>query len=316
MTLAEFGALLHAEREKRGLSLEEVAGKLKISSRVIKSLEEADTANFPHPAYAKGFLRSYGNFLGLDPQEISSTLGSLHGEFRAENQAPLESTAPIHGSFSRFLPQIVVMVLFLSILGGVGYLIWQRGIVTQAIEWVNEKTKSFTKKTPESTPDTQAAQAVKSQSSVESEAKNQPAKSDVVVDKPQPEQVRPVDLQANNAPRASLVEDVLPSQPNTKPNEAPGTNQIQPGQNPVGQLQQVIVVATEACWIHSSADQSEERQFSLRKGETFALSFHEKLELKLGNAGGVRFRYNGQDLPAAGKPGQVKTVVFPPTLEQ
>ena len=306
MTLAEFGALLHAEREKRGLSLEDVAGTLKITARVLKSLEEADTANFPHPAYAKGFLRSYGNFLGLDPEEISTALGMVQGELKLENQAPLESAAPIPRVLSRFLPQVIVMILFLGILGGIGYFVWQRGIVTQVVEWVSEKTKSFTtKKTSEPSTETQATQAAKTQALAEAESKKE-----VVPDKPASEQIRPVDLQANPTPRSSLVEDVQ-GQAGSK--EAPKINPMQPRQNPVGQLQQVIVVATEPCWIHSSADQTEERQFSLRKGETFALSFHDKLELKLGNAGGVRFRYNGQDLPPAGKPGQVKTVVFPPT---
>ena len=50
----------------------------------------------------------------------------------------------------------------------------------------------------------------------------------------------------------------------------------------------VIITATEECWVHSNADHTDTRQFSLRKGDTFALTFSKSLELKLGNAGGKK----------------------------
>lgn len=80
---------------------------------------------------------------------------------------------------------------------------------------------------------------------------------------------------------------------------------------PVG-AHKLIITATEECWVHSSADKTDTRQFSLHKGDTFALTFSKSLELKLGNAGGVRLRYDGEELPPAGQSGQVRNLVFPP----
>ncbi|MEG6594164.1 DUF4115 domain-containing protein, partial [Desulfovibrio sp. 1188_IL3213] len=77
----------------------------------------------------------------------------------------------------------------------------------------------------------------------------------------------------------------------------------------------VIITATEECWVHSSADNTDTRQFSLRKGDTFALTFSKSLELKLGNAGGVRIRYDGEELPPVGGSGQVRTLTFPPARQ-
>ncbi|MBO6171460.1 MAG: DUF4115 domain-containing protein, partial [Desulfovibrio sp.] len=74
----------------------------------------------------------------------------------------------------------------------------------------------------------------------------------------------------------------------------------------------VVITAIEECWVHSSADKTDTRQFSLRRGDTFALTFSTSLELKLGNAGGVRLRYDGEELPPAGRAGQVRTLSFPP----
>ncbi len=76
----------------------------------------------------------------------------------------------------------------------------------------------------------------------------------------------------------------------------------------------VIITAVDECWIHSNADDTDTRQFSLRKGDTFALTFDESLVLKLGNAGGVRIHYDGKEMPIPGKDGEVKTIKFPPSV--
>ena len=110
------------------------------------------------------------------------------------------------------------------------------------------------------------------------------------------------------------MKQATPAQP------AIGQNATQPAQPADGALppgqHKVIITATEECWIHSNADNTDTRQFSLRKGDTFALTFTKSLELKLGNAGGVRIRYNGEDMPAPGQSGQVRTLTFPPVARQ
>ncbi|WP_300710516.1 DUF4115 domain-containing protein, partial [uncultured Desulfovibrio sp.] len=101
------------------------------------------------------------------------------------------------------------------------------------------------------------------------------------------------------APTATAAENA-PTAPAT------GNDGIQPEQH------KVIIIATEECWIRSNADKTDVRQFSLNKGDTFALTFSHRLELKLGNAGGVRIRYDGKEMPPAGTSGQVLNLVFPP----
>ena len=63
MTFEELGASLRAEREKRGLRLDDAANKLKINPRQLRALENGDMAALPHAAYARGFIRSYANWL-------------------------------------------------------------------------------------------------------------------------------------------------------------------------------------------------------------------------------------------------------------
>ena len=78
MTFEELGAALCAERERRGLSLDDVAAHLKISTRLIQALESGDLSALPHPAYTKGFLRAYASYMALDPEAVAE-VAHAHG---------------------------------------------------------------------------------------------------------------------------------------------------------------------------------------------------------------------------------------------
>ncbi|MBQ4124345.1 MAG: DUF4115 domain-containing protein, partial [Desulfovibrio sp.] len=51
---------------------------------------------------------------------------------------------------------------------------------------------------------------------------------------------------------------------------------------------------------------------TMKAGETLSFPFSAKLVLRLGNAGGVRIWYDGQEFGERGRSGQVRTLHFPP----
>lgn len=63
------GSWLIEAREARGLTLEDAERDTRISRRYLQALEEEQFSIIPAPVYARGFLRSYSQYLGLDPQE-------------------------------------------------------------------------------------------------------------------------------------------------------------------------------------------------------------------------------------------------------
>ena len=65
-TLADFGALLRERRIHKGLAEEDVAAQLKITSRLVKAIEEGDMEAMPHAVYARGFIRAYAKLLAVD----------------------------------------------------------------------------------------------------------------------------------------------------------------------------------------------------------------------------------------------------------
>lgn len=68
--MGELGSWLVRAREARGLTLEDAERDTRISRRYLQALETEQFDVIPAPVYARGFLRSYSQYLGLDPQEM------------------------------------------------------------------------------------------------------------------------------------------------------------------------------------------------------------------------------------------------------
>jgi Helix-turn-helix domain/PASTA domain len=67
--VGELGLSLSQARLARGLSLEDAERSTLISRRFLRALETQDYSVFPAPVYARGLLRTYSRFLGLDPEQ-------------------------------------------------------------------------------------------------------------------------------------------------------------------------------------------------------------------------------------------------------
>jgi cytoskeleton protein RodZ len=75
--MGTIGPRLRAAREARNLSVEQAADDTRIALRFLQALEREEFDALPAPVYVRGFLRSYANYLGLEPQSL---LSELEGE--------------------------------------------------------------------------------------------------------------------------------------------------------------------------------------------------------------------------------------------
>lgn len=64
------GNELREIREWRGLTIEEVSARTKISTSNIRFLETSNFAFLPAPVYVKGFLRTYAKLLQIDAEKL------------------------------------------------------------------------------------------------------------------------------------------------------------------------------------------------------------------------------------------------------
>jgi len=68
--MGELGNTLSRARRARGISIEDAERDTHVSRRYLQALETEDFQAFPAPVYARGFLRTYSRYLGLNPDEL------------------------------------------------------------------------------------------------------------------------------------------------------------------------------------------------------------------------------------------------------
>lgn len=64
-----FGTHLREAREKRGVSLRQIATSTRISLRTLEALENNEIKKLPGGIFSRAFVRSYAQEIGLDPDE-------------------------------------------------------------------------------------------------------------------------------------------------------------------------------------------------------------------------------------------------------
>src|SRR5262245_43533910 len=67
-TAGGFGAKLRDARERRGISLRQIANATKISVAALEALERNDISRLPGGIFSRAFVRSYAVEVGLDPE--------------------------------------------------------------------------------------------------------------------------------------------------------------------------------------------------------------------------------------------------------
>src|SRR5262245_38952862 len=78
----DFGSTLRAARERRGVSLRQIANATKISVGVLEALERNDISRLPGGIFGRAFVRSYAIEVGLDPE---TTIQDFIAHFPADS---------------------------------------------------------------------------------------------------------------------------------------------------------------------------------------------------------------------------------------
>ena len=123
----EIGPILEKRRLEKGLSLKEVEQATKIRTRYLEGLEREDPTVLPDPVYARGFLKTYANFLGLDGERLSRELRDLRSPRRerqlnqeapgtSDFEQPLITPGGIGGAERRRVSGATILTVALAVL--------------------------------------------------------------------------------------------------------------------------------------------------------------------------------------------------------
>jgi cytoskeleton protein RodZ len=304
MTLSELGQKLKQEREAQGITLEQIQQKTKISLHILKAIEEGNTSLLPHPVYVKGFVQDYARNLGLDWKEIGEQFANLYrAEDKHENleELPTSLKAKLGGGRTYRCSKIIA----LSVLGiTLVVLVW---LAVSSFFSSEKDVQKIEKNSPllEEKQGNDTA-LVQNGSGIINDFESQNAST--------------LMFNAGNETNETVVNENATEVKETE--ESKNTtlkiqnDVVKKGENSTFnkhetaiQQKTVIVMAVEPCWFEITKD-GIQKEFYLRPGGKVILTFTKFLRLRLGNAGGVKLKYNGQDYPIQARSGQVKTLYF------
>jgi len=118
--MPELGKTLSEARVARGLTLEDCERDTRISKRYLDALEREDWKVFPAPVYSRAFLRTYSQYLNLNPNDLMRLFHAQTSPEPAFKPLPEIHQAPATGNMNWFLAAGVV--LFLLVAGGFLYI--------------------------------------------------------------------------------------------------------------------------------------------------------------------------------------------------
>lgn len=343
--MGEFGDKFRKTREKKEFSLDDVSHVTKIGVRMLRAIEEEHFDQLPGGVFNKGFIRAYAKHLGLNdedaitnylacvqqtqidagevlkPQGTASakaTASAKPGKIEAkksgakksdrdlsaiksEGTAPVEElpelqlpraehVRPRQRDFAphsgRGMPWGIVGVAALVLI--LAFLFWKR--------------RSHSPN----------AAAASRSSSIAAPARLEPAKLETA--KPEstrPESVRPAPITTTPAP----VTVAMPKS-TTQPSSASGVVPAPaPASVPSSQAKStapltLVIRATETSWISVLADGQPVSHETLIAPARTSVRASREIVARIGNAAGVTFLWNGQEVPADGAESEVKTFVF------
>ncbi|MDR1486439.1 MAG: DUF4115 domain-containing protein [Deltaproteobacteria bacterium] len=118
LNLEMLGGRLKEEREKAGLTRSDIALRTKIALDQIANIEDGRISNMPG-VYARGFLRSYCDYLNLNTEEILTAYRRLTSQQEMDSSKPLTSkyveTDLVDESHSRLMPVVRILAVALCL---------------------------------------------------------------------------------------------------------------------------------------------------------------------------------------------------------
>ncbi len=332
----EFGEYVQKKREQKGLLIEDIAAHLKISLYILHAIENGNFDIIPHFIYIKGFMRSYALYLGIKEYEVQAFFQKIEcREIDTKENKNEKNKKQLYIYMSSILLFCFVLVFF-CYFEGFGFYHFLKSQEWSSFEKFITKGTNFEKVSIDADRNNKEHSNVESKTELVSIGsptfllikKKEFTKlekilgsksfsdleigftsqevSNINLEKYKDKKIgfEPLDSKEFNAQKSIACID-----PQEVEHNKDEVKCIYINNN--GQKNIVILKGIEECWVHSTADSKETRQFSIQPGQLFALSFQDTLVLKLGNAGGVEIKHNGEKIPSIGRKGQVKTVSFP-----
>jgi cytoskeleton protein RodZ len=331
--LKAIGTYLSQIRQEQERSLEDIAAKTYIPLRLLKALEAGQERPLPEPVFIQGFIRRYGDALGLDGMDLSQRFpvhvtplpmspaptpsrdryplrdayepsygnaqGNVQGNVQVEEQA--FSTGPRlprrSVSWMPYLAAAAILAL-VGILLGIVKGISSRQPVTSDATVVLPKQPSPSPTVSSSSPGTAAsgtAPVGTASPGTASPSSSAPTPSAAASPNPTRSSPRPT---ASSSPTTGLGSTSGTSSSSAKPAAASPVN--------------VAINLTGESWIQVLVDGEVREEGVLPRGTKKTWAGRREITIVAGNAGAVSVTHNDNPAKSMGAAGDVKEMTFKP----
>ena len=99
--MATLGQILKEAREKKNVTASQAAVATRMKIQTIEALERDDFSRIAAPMYAKGFIKLYAEYLGLDATPLIREYVDLHAPKVRPPLAPENGSQPGEGATER-----------------------------------------------------------------------------------------------------------------------------------------------------------------------------------------------------------------------
>jgi len=156
--VSELGQVLQRAREEKGISLDDIQRMTKIQVRYLEAIERGHFHLLPGHFYARAFIKSYAEAVGLDPNDILSHFQSdLPAQPPQEHMERLRrrrsSVANTPLQAGRWVTQ-ALLVLFIVLVVGVIYMALVNNQETQPTPIPSDTARNDQVQLPQTTPTT------------------------------------------------------------------------------------------------------------------------------------------------------------------
>jgi len=300
--MMEVGQLLRQTREAQELSLADVEEQIRIRQSFLIALESGNWDDLPNEVVARGFLRNYAQFLGLDSDDLlaqtsNSRPAGDHPSLTATAQVaandiqPAAEYKPIDLDLyddtperSITLQRVLGFLLALIPVVILAYLLVQFGLpllLDQSAGLTANPTATATLP-PEGTP---------------------PATPLIVLGG-----TFTVTPGPTSTPDEVTDEATATSEPTTTPTPTPQPSPT-PTPTPVQQLTMVMTI-TERSWVRVVVDGVMQLEALLDPVYVQEFVAEESIQLRTGNAAGIVLTLNGEQLPPLGETAEVVDYIW------
>jgi cytoskeleton protein RodZ len=297
------GALLKNEREKKGLSQEQIVDVIRLRKHYVEALESEDWDMLPAPVFVRGFIRSYAQVLGLNEKEALE-LYETATPATSSPPKPLVKPAKTKSKRSYLLVLLLVVV-------GAGLYVLMGFPLTSRVSVSPEQ-------------ETETASIQQGREDITKSEEPEPSEESAgESEKPEPEAVEePVVAESKEKPAAETTDAVKkedkPAE-ETRPEQAPGAPEVEAA--PAIEREPEPAVTTDSLvltgivkartWVRICVDDQEPKEYIFQPGSRPQWKGANGFNILIGNAAGVEFDFNGKNVGSLGEQGKVVRLRFP-----